>query len=217
MAKTKILYFDTETTGLDPVKNDIHQLGALLEIDNVIVREFNEFCRPINPKEITASALKVTEKTAEQLLAYQDPAIFLQKFMTFLGEYSNGQESKITLVGQNTQFDKSFLEKFFFKMGYSKKVFDSIFDYKVVDLQSMAHQLRQKGYIPLPSLKLEEMSKFFHVIPERFHDALADIKCTHAIFKEIEKIFIKNLEEIDLDSCKEGSPLKAHLLSLKSK
>ena len=53
----KVLYFDTETTGLDAGKHGIIQLAALMEIGGEIVETFNMKFQPhegalINPEAL---------------------------------------------------------------------------------------------------------------------------------------------------------------------
>ena len=40
------IYYDLETTGVDPRKNGIHQMSFLIEQDNELVRELNMKVRP---------------------------------------------------------------------------------------------------------------------------------------------------------------------------
>lgn len=64
----KILFFDLETTGLDPKKNGIHQLSLMLEVNGEIVKEVNVNVRPFPQDEINPESLKVSGLTPEQIV-----------------------------------------------------------------------------------------------------------------------------------------------------
>ena len=49
----KLLYFDTETTGLDPVRNGIIQIAGIIVIDGEVKEEFNIKMQPHENDEIT--------------------------------------------------------------------------------------------------------------------------------------------------------------------
>lgn len=42
----KILFFDCETTGIDPKKNAIHQLSGIMDIDGIIKETFDYKIKP---------------------------------------------------------------------------------------------------------------------------------------------------------------------------
>lgn len=47
----KLLFFDLETTGVNPGKNGIHQISGMIEIDGVEKEHFNFHVQP-NPKAV---------------------------------------------------------------------------------------------------------------------------------------------------------------------
>lgn len=66
----KLLFFDLETTGVNPGKNGIHQISGMIEIDGVEKERFDFHVQP-NPKAIIEEqALSVAGVTREQVLAY---------------------------------------------------------------------------------------------------------------------------------------------------
>lgn len=66
----KLLFFDLETTGVNPGKNGIHQISGEIVIDGVSKEQFDFHVQP-NPRAIIEDeALKVAGVTREQVLAY---------------------------------------------------------------------------------------------------------------------------------------------------
>ena len=63
----KLLFFDLETTGVNPGKNGIHQISGEIVIDGVSKEQFDFHVQP-NPKAIIEEeALKVAGVTREQV------------------------------------------------------------------------------------------------------------------------------------------------------
>ena len=56
----KKLYFDCETTGLDPIKNDIIQIAGVIEIDGHNMVDFNFKSKPFNWDAIETKALEIS-------------------------------------------------------------------------------------------------------------------------------------------------------------
>lgn len=71
----KIIWFDTETTGLDSKENDIISLSGYLEIDRKIVETFDYKMKPFNMKNISKEALDVNGFTLEQLESFPSPLV----------------------------------------------------------------------------------------------------------------------------------------------
>lgn len=66
----KLVFFDLETTGVNPGKNGIHQISGQIVIDGVVKESFDFHVQP-NPKAIIEDeALKVAGVTREQVMAY---------------------------------------------------------------------------------------------------------------------------------------------------
>lgn len=87
----KILFFDLETTGLDPKKHGIHQISLMLEVDGEIVKEVNVNVRPFPQDEINVDALKVSGLTPEQIVGdgYYAPQSVYKSLITLLDAHCN--------------------------------------------------------------------------------------------------------------------------------
>jgi DNA polymerase III epsilon subunit-like protein len=71
----KILWFDLETTGLSPIKNDIVSLACLLEIDGYIQDTLYLEMQPVNWDTISPEALKINGYTHERLKTFMAPEV----------------------------------------------------------------------------------------------------------------------------------------------
>ncbi len=183
----KILYFDVETTGLDPVKNDITQLAGLIEIDGKIVEEFNFKCQPLDWEAIEPRALEVTGIGLDQLKKFDKPDKVYGQFLSLLGNHVDkfDREDKMYFAGYNVRFDIDFLHNFFKKQ--NDKYFGSWFNWKAIDPLSILHWFNYLGQIDLENYKLETVCEHYG-IKIKSHDALSDVKATREIIKKLEKL-----------------------------
>jgi len=183
----KVLYFDVETTGLNPVKNDITQLAGLIEINGKIVEEFNFKCQPLNWKTIESRALEVTGVGLNKLKKFDKPAKVYKQFLNLLDNYVDkfDRKDKMYFAGYNVRFDIDFLHNFFKKQ--NDKYFGSWFNWKAIDPLSILHWFNYMGWINLENYKLETVCKHYD-IKINSHDALSDIRATRKIIQILGKL-----------------------------
>ena len=182
----KLLYLDTETTGLEPPRNAIIQISGLIEIDGTIVREFDFRLRPHLDALIEQQALDANHISREELLdpTRLEPIDAYKKlksiFLTYIDKYN--KEDKLYLVGQNVHFDYGFLLELWKRNG--DMYLGSFIHYHKIDLIALTATARLAGILPkdkAPSLNLATLSKLFG-LGEQQHDSLDDIKKTREIF-----------------------------------
>lgn len=176
----KILWFDTETTGLDPVRNDIITLAGIIEIDKQIVDKIYLKIQPTNWDSISEEALKINGITKEELKSFDSPRAAHQKLTAWLSKYCNKFDSKDKYqpAGYNVTFDTLFLGEFFKKVG--DKYYGSWVDYHKLDVATLAMFLHLTGKIKLESYKLVSLAKYFGIEFDA-HNAQADIEVTREI------------------------------------
>jgi len=192
----KILYFDTETTGLDPKKHAIIQIAGIVEIDGEVVEEFNLKCQPQEGTEICEDALLVHGYLEEQIMTFPKPSTVyfeLKKiFDANIDKYD--REDKLVPAGQNVRFDLSMLQEFFVRFG--DKYLGSYLDFRnELDLLTISKLLRVIGFINVPNSQLETLAKAFHIELEA-HDALSDVRAT----RDCVKYFLSHLRWEDRDA-----------------
>jgi DNA polymerase-3 subunit epsilon len=97
----KILFYDLETTGVNPGKNGIHQISGQISVDGEIKETFNLHVRP-NPKAIILQeALDVSGVTKEQILAYPEMGEVYHQLIAMLDKYVDrfNKTDKLFLAG----------------------------------------------------------------------------------------------------------------------
>lgn len=92
--------FDVETTGLNPMENEIIEIGALKVRDGKVAERFMEFIHPTAP--ISAAITNLTGITNEMVAGARPRCEVVSDFLDFC-------EDDI-LIGHNVSFDYSFMK-----------------------------------------------------------------------------------------------------------
>ena len=154
--------FDIETTGFDPRREAIIEIGAVLIKDGMIQpQHFNTFAdpqRPLSPKIISLTGI-----TDEMLLGAPSQAQAVQAFL----DYAAGRP----LVAHNADFDISFIRQAAANMGVP-------FDPTTVDTLSLARRL----YPELKNHKLDTVAGHLRLGDFNHHRADDDAATAAGIF-----------------------------------
>jgi len=188
----KTLWFDVETTGLDPIKHDIVQVAGIIESEGKIIEEFEFFQQPKNRNDVDAYALKVQNKTLDDVMAYPENGNIYRKMIGIFNKHVNKFSifDKFMPAGQNVQFDKQFLYSTWNKNGDSylgSYLWGANIDLLTavaiaIDMGKMDIPLNKKG---APGYKLEFIAKVLGVNLENAHSAIDDIKATRDCYLKI--------------------------------
>jgi len=181
---------DTETTGLDSVRNDVIELSLYRILDDV---QKTWLIKPINIDNIDVGALRVNGHKMENLkgLTKEGREIYLEassviiEIENFLAEDGVPTENRC-LIGHNIAFDKAMLEQLWKKCN----AFDSFpFGRRVLDtmIQELYLDFCKNDFAEGYSLK--NLSKKYEVKNEKSHSAAADTKCTVEIFRKQAEFF----------------------------
>jgi len=174
----KVLWFDTETTGLDPVKNDIVQIAGIIEIDGEVKKEFNFTCRPANPDNIEPEALETIGKTKDEIMSWPDPKSVYLELIQLFDKYINkyDKKDKFFPAGHNVLFDvKMFME--FARRHGDKYGIGSYMTWQPIDTMYIAVIMRQFTTFNPPNNKLEVICAEVG-IKINAHDALSDVRAS---------------------------------------
>jgi DNA polymerase III alpha subunit (gram-positive type) len=201
----KIFYFDVETTGTDPIKQDVVQIGLIIEIGGEVKIEKNIKCQPINWEEIEPQALEVTGNTIEGLKKLQPASAAYKELTDILCSYVDkyDKSDKFYPAGYNVSFDLDFLQNFFLKQ--NDPYFGSFINWKRIDPLPILHYLDFLGHISLPDYKLATVCEYFDIEIDA-HDAFSDIKATRELVgfladnfgaKDVAKMAIKSEASTD--------------------
>lgn len=179
MKKKKILFFDTETTGLDPVKNDIIQLSGCIDIGGKTVEKFDIKMQPFS-YDISEKALEVHGMKLEEIKTFQCAEKGYDEFINKLTFHINkfDPKDKAYPAGYNVGFDIDFLGQFFIKNG--DKYLGSWLNWRKLDPLQMFFLADFNGVLDLPNYKLETLCDHYG-IEIKAHDAMSDIMATREL------------------------------------
>jgi DNA polymerase-3 subunit epsilon len=196
MSEKKVLYFDVETTGLDPVKHDIIQIAGLIEINGEVKEEFEFKVRPLGKEEdISQEALDIHGYTLDVIREFPEARETYNKLTALFGKHIDkyNKMDKFTPAGYNAEFDMNFLKEFFNKN--NDVYFGSWVNWKKVDPLPILYFLDYAGRIKLENYKLATVAAHFG-IELNAHDALSDIKATKAILTNLKVKFLAEEEVV---------------------
>ena len=183
MKKHNLAFIDLETTGFDPEKHEIIEIGGIIAKQIPVpgkgprLEVVDEFEYKIKPEHIETAmpeALRVNSYNDADWLFASD----LDSIMKVVQE----KTADCIMVGQNVHFDAKFLEAGFKKAGLENKM-----HYHKLDLIPMAfaknyHNENPRWY------NLQGLAEHYGIKNEAAHSALADIKATFEIYKKLLEI-----------------------------
>lgn len=184
----KLLFFDTETTGLDHKINSIHQLSGAVVIDGKIVERFNFKLKPHENDIISEQALSISKISLEQIMSYPDAKETYLKFIEMLSKYVDrfNKSDKFHLVGYNIhRFDIPFLQEFFNR--HNDKYMNSWFWTNPLDCYLLAsYKLKGKRHL-MSDFKQMTVAKELgiEVDESKLHDAEYDVSILMEIYNRL--------------------------------
>lgn len=191
----KILYFDLETSGLDPVHNAIIEIGGLIEINGEEKEEFSIRMSPDADQAVDPEALNAIGLSRHEVYSYQPQEDGYKKFISIIEKYINpfNKRDKFFIVGYNCHaFDVPFLRNFFLR--YYNKYFGSYFYHPSIDVLLLIGYFSMGQRDNLANYKLGTVAKSLGIPieEEKFHSALYDVKVTREIFNMIRTEYVVN-------------------------
>ncbi|RBQ29539.1 3'-5' exonuclease [Aliarcobacter vitoriensis] len=175
----EFISLDCETTGLNPKKDEILSIGAVLIKENKVLmrKTFNIFLKPsknINPESIKVHLLREIDL---QNAIEPDDAIY--KLLEFIGSRP--------IVGYYIEFDMSIISK------YTKQLIGIKLPNEAIEVSGMYYDIRKStenyGFI---DLKFDTIMKFLDIPVLGKHDALNDAIMTSMIFLKLKEIQKQN-------------------------
>ena len=181
----KVLYIDTETTGLEAGKHGIIQLAALMEIGGDVVETFNMKFQPHEGAIINPDALKVSGTDPEELKSRTTSSDAYREFLKFLDRHiaKFDKTDKAYPAGYNVAFDLQFLEAWFRHHGNQYGT-GSYQNWNMLDPLPLLRIWDYQGTIALPDYKLQTVCNAYNIALDA-HDALSDIIATRTLFNAL--------------------------------
>ena len=160
---------DLETTGLNPKRDRIIEIGAIRVEQGQIVEEFSTFVDP--GRKLEERITELTGIRDEDLADAPQLDEVFPKLLEFMGE--------LPLLGHSILFDYSFLKK----AAVDRKI---TFERSAVDTLQIARK-----YLPeLPHRNLGYLCQYYE-IPHHAHRALEDAKATDRLFRKLIELFYR--------------------------
>jgi DNA polymerase-3 subunit alpha (Gram-positive type) len=200
---TPYVVVDIETTGTQPLKNDIIEIGAVYVQDGQVTKQFSKLVCPV--EEISPYITEITGITSDMVKDKPPIEEVLPEFLAFCED--------AFLVGHNLFiFDYRMLKVKAAVMGIrlEKKGLDTL----VIARKCLAH---------LPSRKLGDLCRYYGIELVQAHRAYADAYATYELFEALkrdfgyqdEKLFIPQLIEWEVPKKSPITPRqKNYLLKL---
>lgn len=184
----KTLFFDLETTGVNPRKHGIHQISGCVDIEGVIKEWFDFRVRPNPHAVIEDEALEVGGVTREQIEAYPDMHSVYLELIKILERYVDryNKKDKFHLCGYNNRgFDDQFLREWF-RQNHDK-YFGSWFWSDSLDVLVLASNKLRSERPNLENFKLHTVAGHLglSVDDTQLHNAKYDIGLTRDIYYKL--------------------------------
>ncbi len=166
------IVYDTETTGLNPKKDEILSIGALLiKGDKIITsQKFELFVKPT--KKISEESIKIHQIRNIDLQNGSDPQEALEKFLHFIGPRP--------LIGYYLEFDVKMINK------YLKPYLGIKLPNKQIEVSGIYHDKKIK-FIPdgQIDLRFDSIMKDLDLPIFGKHDAINDAIMTSMIYLKL--------------------------------
>lgn len=175
-----IVVFDFETTGLNPRRDRIIEVGAVKLLGDQIIDTFSEMVNPgmALPPKIT----EITGITDADVIGAEPAEKILPRFLTFIGD--------AVIAAHNAKFDCAFLKNELARMGkrFSAPRLDTLL-------------LAQKLYPEMTRFRLGTLCRALHVSLKNAHRAVHDAKatgeCLAIMLTQLKERGAKTLDDVD--------------------
>ncbi|WP_041962568.1 3'-5' exonuclease [Sulfurospirillum cavolei] len=174
----EVVVFDTETTGLNPKKDEILSIGAVIVKENKILtsQKFELFVKP--SREINETSIKIHQIRNIDLQNGCDPTVAIEQFLHFIGARP--------LVGYYVEFDVKMVTK------YIKPLLGITLPNPQIEVSGIYHDKKIK-FIPdgVIDLRFDVMMQELGLPIFGKHDALNDAVMTAMMY-----IKLRNIERV---------------------
>lgn len=160
--------FDLETTGLDPLYNEIIEIGALKVRDGKVAERFMEFIHP--QEEISPMITNLTGITNEMVANARPADTVISDFLEFCEDD--------VLIGHNVGFDYSFMKSGASNLGLTFEKFG-------IDTFKIA----QRTLKSLPSKSLSSLCEYYQIENKAAHRAYYDALATAKLYQTLAQYF----------------------------
>lgn len=161
---SQYIVLDTETTGLNPAKDRVLEIGAARICDGKVCETFDTLID--TGVEIPERIVELTGITDEMQKTGKKPQQAFAEFLEFCGD--------LPILGHNISFDFGFLKQGAVNLGFT-------FEKEGMDTLTLARQ-----FLPnLSSRRLPDLCVYYGIDPGHSHRALDDALAAHELLKKL--------------------------------
>lgn len=179
MSEPYYLVLDTETGGLDPLKNSLLQFGGIVtdrDFRIVDVLTFRVKSSPLlheHPKALEINGINIEEHNANPATLGREDA--KKRLEEFLAAHTNVGARPLIPCGWNPAFDVGFVKQIFIEWEFFCKYFN-------YDIASVAQKAKRDGTIPDDLRGLHATARYCGLpVAGGWHDALVDADLTRQL------------------------------------
>ena len=187
---SKLLFIDTETTGVDRQKSGIYQIAGIIECDGKVQEEFDFKCDIFKNDTVDEKVMIMNGKTLKDLRSYPGPEETFLRFTELLSQYVNkfDKEDKFIVIGYFADFDAEMLRTWFSKN--NDKYFGSWFWHPWIDVAQLVAYLSIENRHLFPNFKLITVTSLLGVDnkEEKYHDALFGVRVTRELYVKVDTV-----------------------------
>ncbi len=172
----KLAFVDIETTGTNPWKHEIIELGCLIAKQNddgsfAVLGEFEVKIKPERIEDAEPEALRINGYDEAQWLF----AHTMEEALKLMAQKIDGEA---TFIAHNVTFDYSFLVNAYGRLGVKEPFFHK---YDTLTMAMMKYRFDEE----VQRLSLKALCEKFGIKNEKAHTALADVRATFEVFKKL--------------------------------
>ncbi|MDX9738862.1 MAG: 3'-5' exonuclease [Candidatus Dojkabacteria bacterium] len=181
----KLLFVDTETTGLSKLTNGIIAISLLVDINGALVDQLTLEINPLSykrPIAISPKALEINGYKEEQFAGFLPAREALTSITALMGKYVNKYDAKDKFIfnAYNSEFDAGFLQELFIDCGST--AYANYLDYRHLDVYALVKYLVHTGAIGTGYRQtLEAACKATGITLSDAHNSLSDVLATREL------------------------------------
>lgn len=178
MRRHNLAFIDVETTGFDPIKNEIVEIGCVVvkQTENTgtkfeVVKELELKVKPERIEDADPQALRVNGYN-------EGDWIFASTLEEAMKQLASITENAI-FTAHNVAFDHAFISQAFKQSGVENKMF-----FAKLDTISIAYAKLHKD-LSVERFSLGKLCEHFGIVNSKAHTALADARATLEVYEKL--------------------------------
>ena len=181
----RIVFVDTETSGLDPINSGPHEIAILIYDGANLIADTVFYLNPLDDEVlIHPGALEVSGVTEEQVRSYPLASLVVPQIAAFLSGFCPPE--KFVFAAYNAPFDFGHIKSIFSRHGVD--IYD-YFSWQMIDILQLVKNAKYSGQLKIEGdNKLGTITKALDIPHENQHSALGDIVATRKVFEIIQHL-----------------------------